>query len=298
MLHVRRMSGEEVAAVPVGKFATVGGLKRFLLDRCELHGFRLRLLCDGKIWDDGQHLESAGELQLVVQRPFVDADFHQRYRFVRAAEAGSVAEVEGMLQLPQDPDARAFLQKPFTSAWPETPLGAAAAKGQDEVVRLLLSAGAKVNLRSHQSKFDPKGKTPLFQASHSGHSEVVRLLLAAQADQNQACGVEALTPLHAAVRSNHLGVARLLLGAAADTNKACGEETPLIAAISRSHTEMVQLLLENGVDKEQVLDYETPLSTAIRKGREEIVRLLLEAGADGEKLARPLGYFIFPLFWV
>jgi ankyrin repeat protein len=53
-----------------------------------------------------------------------------------------------------------------------TPLYMAAKRGHEEVVRLLLDAGADVNKATTDS-----GWTPLFVAAHSGHVSVMRQLL-------------------------------------------------------------------------------------------------------------------------
>ncbi|CAE7508979.1 ANK1, partial [Symbiodinium necroappetens] len=300
MLHVQRMSGEELASFPVGTFLRVSDLKTALQSNPELRGQRLKLVCDGVVLPDDHKLESAVALLLVVSRPFVEATESSVQKLVLAAEKGAVSEVEEMLQQPYDPDLRGFVRKSFAEASShgyQTPLAAAAGSGQTEVVRLLLAAGAKVNLRSQNQGFwrkaarNPKvnpNATPLFQASCAGHAEVVRLLLDAQADQHQVCGVEALSPFHAAVKRGRTEVAGLLLEARADTNKAHGDETPLATAILQNHPDMVALLLKNGADKEQVVDFDTPLGLAVRRGRQEIVALLLEAGADRHRRFGPV----------
>ena len=58
------------------------------------------------------------------------------------------------------------------------PLYIASQRGHNEVVRALLSAGAKVN---QQSK---GGASPLYIASHEGHGKVVHTLLSAGAIVN------------------------------------------------------------------------------------------------------------------
>lgn len=300
MLHVQRMSGEELASFPVGTFLCVSDLKTALQSNPELRGQRLKLVCDGVVLPDDHKLESAVALLLVVSRPFVEATESSVQKLVLAAEKGAVSEVEEMLQQPYDPDLRGFVRKSFAEASShgyQTPLAAAAGSGHTEVVRLLLAAGATVNLRSQNQGFwrkaarNPKvnpNATPLFQASSAGHAEVVRLLLDAQADQHQVCGVEALSPFHAAVQRGRTEVAGLLLEARADTNKAHGDETPLATAILQNHPDMVALLLKNGADKEQVVDFDTPLGLAVRRGRQEIVALLLEAGADRHRRFGPV----------
>ncbi|HUF77648.1 MAG TPA: ankyrin repeat domain-containing protein, partial [Thermoanaerobaculia bacterium] len=64
----------------------------------------------------------------------------------------------------------------------ENPLIRAAGSGHLEVVRLLLDRGADPNIRTFEAPapWRPEGevRTPLLQARRGGHDEVARLLLA------------------------------------------------------------------------------------------------------------------------
>ena len=53
-----------------------------------------------------------------------------------------------------------------------SPLHCAVSNGKREIVRLLLEAGAQVNVRGHRSD-----RTPLFMAAEVGDLETARLLL-------------------------------------------------------------------------------------------------------------------------
>lgn len=86
-----------------------------------------------------------------------------------AAEEGNAAEVERMLASGASADER-------MTAGGETPLMRAAARGHEEVVRVLLDAGADVCARRAD------GFTPLILAVFFGHEGVVRLLVERGAD--------------------------------------------------------------------------------------------------------------------
>ena len=66
MLHIRMLSGEEVASIPVGELTDVKELKRHLH---QLHSypprFRQRLLLGGNPMDDSAKLDSPMDLDLV-----------------------------------------------------------------------------------------------------------------------------------------------------------------------------------------------------------------------------------------
>lgn len=64
-----------------------------------------------------------------------------------------------------------------------TALHIASLAGQEEVVRLLVQAGASVNVQSQN------GFTPLYMAAQENHDNVVRFLLASGANQSLATEV-------------------------------------------------------------------------------------------------------------
>jgi ankyrin repeat protein len=118
-------------------------------------------------------------------------------------------------------------------------------------VRILLNAGAVVNPGS--------GESPLASAADWGHVEVVGLLVSAGADVNIVIGDDdyTSTPLMKAIRceltipdGDVISMVRILLLAGADPQGVAifdGEaETPLEAAMGRESIELIQLLLDNG----------------------------------------------------
>ena len=85
-----------------------------------------------------------------------------------------------------------------------TPLYVACIRGHTEVVRALLSWGAKVDLQTTE------GETPLHEACINGHTEVVGALLSAEAKINLVTKGR-FSPLHVACQEGHTeGVHALL----------------------------------------------------------------------------------------
>ena len=207
----------------------VRALKQRLTSTCGLSRFRQRLvsLGDGAVLDD-DHSLTTGEVQ-VVHLNFCPASNEQVAALRNAATAGRAAEVETILQRPQDPG--------------ETPLFLAAERGHLEVTRLLLEANADKDMCS------ATGATPLFIAAQTGQLEVVRLLLEANADKDKACENGA-TPLFLAAGQGQLEVVRLLLEANADRHKAKHNgATPVFIAARNRHLEVVRLLHTQGQSK-------------------------------------------------
>jgi len=122
-----------------------------------------------------------------------------------------------------------------------TPLILASQKDYVEIVKLLLSAGAKVNKKNSYNS------TALILASKNNHVEIVKRLLDAGANVNQTDKDDA-TALIFASNNGSTGVVKLLLDAGAKTDtrvKTEGERyTALDLANSQGHTEIVKLLKE------------------------------------------------------
>lgn len=89
-----------------------------------------------------------------------------------------------------------------------TALHLATCSGNEESVRILLKAGAEVNI------WDSKNKaTPLHCASSKGHTNCLKMLLQHGADVN--AGLTSRSPLHYAVQNLEIECVKLLLEAGA-----------------------------------------------------------------------------------
>ncbi len=144
-------------------------------------------------------------------------------------------------------------------------------KGRNDVVKLLVEAGADLNQTWN-------GVTPLFQASQNAHTEVVQVLVKAGADLNQAWNGE--TPLFQASQNGHAEVVQVLVKAGADLNQADDGATPLFQSSQNGHIEVVQVLVKAGADLNQADDGATPLFMASQNGHAKVVQVLVDAGAD------------------
>lgn len=128
---------------------------------------------------------------------------------------------------------------------------------------------------------DVDGETALHHAARRGEVEVVRLLVAAGA-RVDARNRYACTPLHVAARANGAEVVQALLdgGAAVATADIFGA-TALHVAAEAGRGESVSRLLERGALREaRDIDGNTPLHCAARAGRGDAAARLIGAGAD------------------
>lgn len=159
---------------------------------------------------------------------------------------------------------------------------AAGVKGYGEVASLLLERGADPGHRDHD------GMTPLLLAAYEGHDDVVELLLEAGADVDETAGPDgnvsaaaAVTPLLAAAAMGHMKtVSRLLFWGAAVDAIDCEGRTALCLAAARGSIEVVRALLDRGLDENHKDDLGwTPLHAAACEGHRAVCAALTERGS-------------------
>jgi hypothetical protein len=127
---------------------------------------------------------------------------------------------------------------------PDTPLAAAAARGQAQEVSALLAAGADPN------QMDSHGWSPLMCAARRGSVAVVKSLLASGANPDLCDSyLNGWTPVMHALHKHQNEAAQALLDGGADTNaRTKSGLTALIMAAGDGNLDMVQLLLARGAD--------------------------------------------------
>ncbi len=155
-----------------------------------------------------------------------------------ATKRGDLAAVKSLLKDGADPNAA--LGDGLSA------LHLAAAEGNLEIAKVLLSAGAKVG-----SKTRLGGYTPLHLASQGAHATVVRALLDAGADPAAATSTSGVTALHLAAKTlNGEGTVLELLkrGAPVNARESQAGQTALMFAASEGRTATVVELLKGGAD--------------------------------------------------
>ncbi|KAF9884807.1 hypothetical protein FE257_001223 [Aspergillus nanangensis] len=167
------------------------------------------------------------------------------------------------------------------------PLATAARRNYNEIVKILVEAGADVNVPELCGN-------ALAAAVRSTNVEAVKYLVQrAKANVNiKLTEGSFASPLEGAATDNkNLEIVTVLLKAGADANNSTenGEwGSPLIAAAFGynslgSNVEIVKRLLQAGADANKARpshDDETPLSQAIYREHIEVIKVLVEAGAD------------------
>ena len=104
LLRVLKLSGEELATIPVEELSDVRSLKQHLQKTSGLPPrFRQKLLRDGVALDDAMVLDSPMDLNLVVL-PLLKSDAEQAKLLIAAVIHGDVRRVDELLNGAQDPD--------------------------------------------------------------------------------------------------------------------------------------------------------------------------------------------------
>ena len=171
----------------------------------------------------------------------------------------------------------------------DTPLGIAAQYGHGDIIRLLSQHRADFNARNNNDY------TPLMIAAYEGKADSVKELLVLGADPNckDQTGFSGspllLSCSLAEPQESRLLVMSMLLDAGANVNG--GDHpvnwTPLYKALEYASDAAVGLLIAEGanVNITENGTLRTPLYRAIDKSRSAAVRLLLDAGADRNAIA-------------
>ena len=224
----------ELTAVDAGKFPDVTAAKH--LKR------HLRLCCDFpecilQLVKDSSRLDDAVELNAPtdVQLVLLPASSVAEGKVAdELIGASSTGKVETVRML-----LAAGAHVDLKNRFGDTALICASGYGRREVARLLVEARASVNLGNRYSV------TSLACASENGHTEIVRVLLAANACA--FAGGDPTSWFHTAIlrasTNGHFEIVCLLLEARADISLNKIQKTALVAASEGGHVEVVQVLL-------------------------------------------------------
>jgi ankyrin repeat protein len=115
--------------------------------------------------------------------------------------------------------------------------------------------------------FSGDGFQPLGYAAFFGHTQMVRLLVSRGADLNvRARNPLATMPLHAALAHGHKEIARFLIENGADVNDEGGGWTPMHYCAYNGDVETARLLLSRGAQPRANGEGRTPADFAREKG--------------------------------
>ncbi len=157
--------------------------------------------------------------------------------------------------------------------------GLAAARGDADVVRLLIDKG--MDVRSSDKYGRRLIDTLLFSAAYTGKTEVIRLLLEKGADKN-ARGSDGDTPLMRTIqRKSKDDAFKLFLSKGADVNAENKRgETALYLAVQKRNPELAKMLMNAGADPYHATIWRTtPLMEAVRADSQEMLSLLARRDA-------------------
>lgn len=180
---------------------------------------------------------------------------------------------------PANPRWNAAVNRPSKSIG--TPLFYASFLGLESLIDELVASGSDLN-----KKYGP-GSTPLHAAAQRGHEKVVQMLLDRGATtKNPETRHSYNPPLQLAAMNGHRNVVQLLLDRGVEIDPVAGRDSgyglsPLGAACQGHQVDMVQYLLSRGANIHTCGEYSgTALHAAARAGYLDLVQLLVGLGAD------------------
>jgi ankyrin repeat protein len=153
------------------------------------------------------------------------------------------------------------------------PIHAAAEKGHNKIVALLVKAGASVDSRT-AAEFEQEQNTPLLLAVAGKHMPTVKVLIEAGADVN-AKSLQKNTPLGNAIKVTDQAMIEYLF-----QHGAKAEQAHLKLAVHRDAVEVVQFLLNRGLQLEHSSDMQSGslLYHAIGHNKPRMVEFLIGRG--------------------
>ena len=185
-----------------------------------------------------------------------------------AVNGKNIQGVTALLAMGRDPNAQTE-----QGGW--TPLWVAACRRLLEISRLLLQAGADVNIVNR------KGVSPLKEAAQIGAAELVRLLLEHGASIDVAAHEFHDTPLIAASAKDYIEVVKILLAAGANARaQQTGGWSSLHYALLNKNKHMATVILAHNPDvNAATITGVRPLHLAVMAGFTSTCEQLLDLGA-------------------
>lgn len=184
-----------------------------------------------------------------------------------AVEEGNLAEVKSLIAKGEDLNAQ-------NSGYMQTPLQLAVYNENSDIVKVLIKAGADVNLKMKN------GHTALHTAAFFGDTKSITFILRAKADVN-AKSNDGTTPLHRAAEGGDTETIKLLLSYGAKIDAKTNDlTTPLHVAAFLGNAGATKVLLKNGADiKAKNILGHTALKEAIDAEETKTIKVLQAAGA-------------------
>lgn len=201
------------------------------------------------------------ETNTLVRKPSLSSCCHRLLQAIESHQDGLLSQL--LLQATE----------PLTTEDLDDALIKAAARGDLQACRSLLTAGADPNAQEDPEKVDDRyACSPAFSASQAQYQGWL--------EESAALGG---TALHAAVEGGNNDVVQLLLQRDSDANAAdrCGLTPLMLVTLRRGYSECASLLLHQGECEVEAVDTKhgrTALHFAAGSGDVQTMEVLLQAG--------------------
>lgn len=165
-----------------------------------------------------------------------------------------------------------FYSSPILEVQGWTALHLAAARGNEEQVRLLLGDPSQLEAKNQRRR------TPLYEAAKRGQLGTMKLLIDKGANL-EAKATQGFTPLFPAIQWGHLEAVQLLVSRGAQINARCDcGATALFEAVKWGREDVAEYLLQHGANVNAKVNGQTALAFAEKRQMEEMADIIREFG--------------------
>lgn len=169
-------------------------------------------------------------------------------------------------------------KKKLQNTYKRYPINVAARYGNLEIVKVLLSYNADVNI------YEEGGNTPLISAAQNNHLDVIKEILNHQAKINYKNDSDT-NALGMAIINNNFDIVFELLKHEADIEMPTQGYTPLMLAGAFDNKEIMELLIKNGANiNAKTKDGQTALELAVLDNKKVAIDVLLKHGVNINEL--------------
>ena len=195
------------------------------------------------------------------------SDLDHKAALMEAIRQNDIAKVVSLIENSVD-------IKPSSTLWLDSPLKWAIYMGHKFIVKILISKGAKTNLRDSDSFF------PIHWAVRRNQKEIVEILLQNGADVNAKCGYSSPTPIYYALKEANIEIVKILLSYDAKIDEPNQDDvTPIHEAVYANQKSMLEMFLKTYPNLTKPC-FNSILQFAIYSNMPDIAEMLLDHGVE------------------
>ena len=195
------------------------------------------------------------------------SDLDHKAALMEAIRQNDIAKVVSLIENGVDIE-------PLSTLWLDSPLKWAIYMGHKFIVKILISKGAKTNLRDSDSFF------PIHWAVRRNQKEIVEILLQNGADVNAKCGYSSPTPIYYALKEANIEIVKILLSYDAKIDEPNQDNvTPIHEAVYANQKSILEMFLKTYPNLTKPC-FNSILQFAIYSNMPDIAEMLINYGVQ------------------